>query len=100
MPEPVSLEEIKVHLRLDAGETDDDAALQAMIIAARCHCETFTNRKLVGASAEIDAGVIAVFAHAIKVLCATWYDDRAGELASPAAVVGLLRPLRVLGAPQ
>lgn len=99
MSEPVTLPELKAHLRIGPGVTGDDAELSSMILAARCHCEVVTGRKLVGEGAETDEGMIAVFVHAIKVLCAAWWDDRAGEFDPPAAVGALLRPLRIMGAP-
>jgi uncharacterized phiE125 gp8 family phage protein len=39
MAEPVSLDDIKAHLRLDPGETGEDDYLQALIVAARRACE-------------------------------------------------------------
>ena len=41
--EPVSLEEIKLHLRLDSGITED-ALLSSLITAARQYCEGFQRR--------------------------------------------------------
>lgn len=100
MSEPVTLTEIKVHLRLNPGATGEDAALAAMLIAARSLCEAFTGRTIVGDKAETDPNVLAIFIHAIKVLCAAWYEDRAGEYATPPAAAALLRTVRVMGAPQ
>lgn len=48
MTEPVSLEDIKQHLVLDAGDTGEDAYLASLITAARAVCEIRTNRQIVG----------------------------------------------------
>jgi hypothetical protein len=51
MTEPVALADIKTHLRLDPSATDEDAYLDAMILAARRACEARINRSVVGFSA-------------------------------------------------
>lgn len=43
--EPVSLDDVKAHLRLDGD--DDDGLLQAAITSARYHVEATTRRKLI-----------------------------------------------------
>lgn len=45
--EPLSLEEAKVHLRVDADMTEDDALIRVLIAAARRNCETQTGRSLI-----------------------------------------------------
>ena len=42
--EPVTLAQARLHLRIDADMTDDDAMITALIIAARQYCEQFQNR--------------------------------------------------------
>jgi uncharacterized phiE125 gp8 family phage protein len=49
--EPVSLNEMKLHLRVD--HSDEDALIQALITAARQHAETVTRRQLVTATWEL-----------------------------------------------
>jgi uncharacterized phiE125 gp8 family phage protein len=49
MTEPVALEDLKVHLRLDASATDEDDYLNVMIVAARRACELRINRSILGA---------------------------------------------------
>lgn len=46
MIEPVSLADIKAHLRLELGETGEDEYLNALITAARRACELRLNRAL------------------------------------------------------
>lgn len=48
MTEPVSLAQVKEHLRLDDGDTSQDGYLSAIIIAARRACENQINRSVVG----------------------------------------------------
>lgn len=43
--EPVSLADVKAHLRIDAD--DEDALLTAAIVSARVHVEALTRRKLI-----------------------------------------------------
>lgn len=45
--EPVSIGELKSHLRIDADFNDDDLYLQSLISAARHHIETASDRTLV-----------------------------------------------------
>jgi len=44
--EPLTLEEVKNQLRIEFDFTDDDIYLTSLIIAARKHCESYTNRFL------------------------------------------------------
>lgn len=53
MTEPVSLEDIKQHLVLDAGDTSEDAYLGSLITAARAICEIRTGRQIVGATRQL-----------------------------------------------
>ena len=48
MTEPVSLNSLKVHLRLDPGETGEDTYLEGLIVAARRTCEHTINRSVAG----------------------------------------------------
>jgi uncharacterized phiE125 gp8 family phage protein len=48
--EPVTLDELKAQARIDADLTDEDALLQAYIVAARQQIETETGRQLMQAT--------------------------------------------------
>lgn len=50
MTEPVSLDQVKAHLRLDPGETDQDDYLTLLILAARRASESALDRSVVGAT--------------------------------------------------
>lgn len=104
MADPVSLDELRVHLRLDtseAGEADDntdDAYLVGLLLAARRRVEHYTGRKFNG-TPSISADDLPLAIHAIKVLCTAWYEDREGAGDMPRAVIALLKPLRIEGMP-
>ena len=45
--EPLSLQEVKSHLRIELGETDEDDLLEAMITTVREYTEDYTGRALI-----------------------------------------------------
>jgi len=49
--EPVSLAEVKTHLRVDI--TDDDDLITALVVAAREYCEAFQNRAYITQTWEL-----------------------------------------------
>ena len=51
MTEPVALSDIKTHLRLDQGATDEDSYLTILLTAARRACEGRIHRTVVGTPA-------------------------------------------------
>ena len=53
--EPVSLAEVKVHVKIDEEETVEDDLLCRMITAAREYCEKYTGRSL--ASKTVEYGI-------------------------------------------
>lgn len=48
--EPVTLAEVKAHLRIDATDTTEDAAITGFITAAREYCETYQGRQYLSAT--------------------------------------------------
>lgn len=53
--EPVSIPEVKIHLKIDEEETIEDDLLSLMITAAREYCEKYTGRSL--ASKTVEYGI-------------------------------------------
>ena len=51
--EPVTLEEAKAHLRVDADITDDDILIASLITAARADCENTLKRSLMTQTWEL-----------------------------------------------
>lgn len=97
MAEPVSLDALKVQLRLDLSYVDEDGPLAGLIVAARRTVEKVINQTIVGAAPTLPADDLPVVQQAILMLAAYWYDQRDGAAAEPASVMALLRPLRRWG---
>ncbi|MEA3389385.1 MAG: head-tail connector protein [Pseudomonadota bacterium] len=92
MPEPVTLSEIKVHLRIDEDVTDEDEALANMIVAARRTVELRTRRTIVGPTPTLIDDDLEAARHAIKLLVGAMYADREGGK-EPALVGWILETL-------
>jgi hypothetical protein len=58
--EPVSLDDIKIHLVLDPGDASEDANLSSMITAARHACELRIRRTIVGQDQLLVLGAFPV----------------------------------------
>jgi uncharacterized phage protein (predicted DNA packaging) len=103
MTEPVSLSDMKAHLRLDADDTGEDTYLSAMIVAARRSIELQINRSL--ADPDFAADDVIVVAHAIRLMVGSWYANREAVITGtivtemPMGVAALLRPLWRVSAP-
>lgn len=101
MSEPVTLEQVKGHLRLNPGVTDEDAQLEAMIMAARRAVEIRTRRSIVGDTPTLSGDDLAMACHAILLIIGTWYANREGATTDartlpaevPLSVTWLLDPL-------
>ena len=76
MSEPVALEDIKTHLRLDPDATDEDVYLTSLIIAARRMVERETQRTIVGPAPTIVDDDLEVAKHAIRLIVGNWYANR------------------------
>lgn len=102
MAEPVTLSDIKVHLRLDESATDEDPYLTAMIVAARRTCEARICRSIADPVAPLTEDDQFVLCQAIRLIVAAWYANREGvstdartmPVELPLAVTWLLEPLR------
>lgn len=99
MTEPVTLAEVKAHLRLGSA-TAEDAYLTAMIVAARRAVELRTRRTIVGEAPTLSGDDLQAAKHAIKLVIATWYanrdattDSRSASVELPLSVSWLLDPL-------
>lgn len=46
--EPITLTELKLHLRVDG--TDEDTLIESLLTVARAHCESFTRRQFITAT--------------------------------------------------
>ena len=76
MSEPVALEDIKTHLRLDPDATTEDVYLNSLIVAARRMVERETQRTIVGPAPTIVDDDLEVAKHAIRLVVGNWYANR------------------------
>ncbi|MCU6454347.1 head-tail connector protein [Sphingomonas sp. A2-49] len=101
--EPVTLAEVKTHLRLELTETADDDHLGILILAARRAIEKRTGRIVVGDAAAVGGDDVRLVSVSILMLVAAWYSNREAVVTSnaapnemPLAVEWLIAPLRRL----
>lgn len=76
MTEPVTLDDIKVHLRLGAGVTDEDAYLESLITGARRMVEKETQRSFSGDTPTLTGDDAEVGKQAIRLIVGNWYANR------------------------
>jgi len=97
--EPVTLEQVKTHLRLGTSDRED-AYLGILIGAARRAIENLTGRDIAVDVPTLDERDKDVVAQASLLLIGQWYSNReaVGVNVSeiPLAVQFLLNPLRVM----
>ncbi|MEG8045749.1 head-tail connector protein [Sphingomonas aerolata] len=97
--EPVTLDQVKTHLRLGTSE-HEDAYLGILIGAARRAIENLTGRDIAVDVPTLDERDKDVVAQASLLLIGQWYSNReaVGVNVSeiPLAVQFLLNPLRVM----
>ena len=75
MPELISLETAKSHLRVEFD--DDDALISGLIIAAREYTEKFLNKPLVAKDEEDEEpDVPQTWIQAMLLMIGTWYERR------------------------
>jgi CTP:molybdopterin cytidylyltransferase MocA len=94
MPEPVALAEIKVHLRLDVSATSEDVYLQGLLTAARRAVEIRTARTIVGDEPTLTGDDLEAARHAMRLLVASWYLNREGDVPEPPQVAWLLESIK------
>ncbi|WP_096232267.1 head-tail connector protein [Thermoanaerobacterium sp. RBIITD] len=79
--EPVSLEEAKLHLRVDG--TEEDALISALISTAREFCESFTGRSLALQTFEYISGPFFQALASSSCLCrrlSNWFSSSTSTL--------------------
>lgn len=99
--EPITLEQVKAHLRLGASDRED-GYLNILISAAHRAIENATDRDFVEDLPALDERDTAVIAQASLLLVGQWYSNREAGAVNvtelPFAVQWLINPLRVLSA--
>ena len=93
MAEPVSVDDLKVHLRLGSG-TGEDSYLAGLVLAARRKIEIETRRSFSGAEPTLSGDDAALAAHAILITAGHWYDHRDASNTLPDAVGWIVDDLR------
>lgn len=87
--EPISLEEAKLHCRIDADITDDDSLVTGLISAARRHVENVTSRFLITQTVRATLPClpkeIALRAPLRKVTSITYLDSAEAQQTLPPA---------------
>lgn len=93
MAEPVSLEDMKVHLRLGSAVSREDSFITGLIIVARRAAEKRTSRTIVGDDPTLTGDDLVQACHAIKLMVANWFVNREGDAPEPPQVEWILGPL-------
>lgn len=93
MAEPVTLAEIKVHLRLDAGVSGEDSYLDGLIVAARRSVELRTSRSIVAEEPTLIGDDLVSARQAMLLMVANWYLNREGDAREPPQIAWLLEPI-------
>lgn len=84
----LTLQEAKIHLRVDEYMDEDDEAIQSLILAANSYIENATGKNW-------DIEPIEPLAKlTVKLLLSKWYDHEAGQ---EKKVDGLLTTLSMMG---
>ena len=84
--EPVTLAEVRTHLRIDPSDTSEDALISAQISAARDWAEQYTGRTLAAATLEVasdafpaDGSWIELPGGPVRSVTSVTYDNSAGS---------------------
>lgn len=92
--EPVTLEQVKVQLRLDPSDSSQDDYLKLMIAAASREIERYTGRKIVETHSDLEPRDRSTVALACLISISHWYVNREGGETMPPAARSLVRDLR------
>ncbi len=92
--EPLTLEQVKEHLKLDATDTSQDAYLGTLISAARRSIEKYTSRTIFATWPTLDMQDRVMVAQAMRLMIAHWFVNREGSEGMPPGVRHLIRPLK------
>jgi hypothetical protein len=97
--EPVTLPQVKTHLRLDPDDTSQDDYVKLLIAASLRSAENVTGRQIGTTWPTLDQRDQSVVAAAMLMIISHWFVNREGvgkEIAElPMAVTWLLSPLKV-----
>jgi len=93
MTEPVTLDEIKLYLRIDDDVTGEDGYLAGLIVSARRAVEMRTRRSIVGDEPGLTGDDLIAAKQAMLLLMGHWYANREGDAKEPIQVSWLLDPL-------
>lgn len=93
MPEPVTVDELKVHLRLGTG-TGEDSYLAGLITAARRKVELESRRSFSGDEPTLTGDDAELACRAILITAGHWYDHRDATNLLPDAVGWIVDDLR------
>lgn len=79
--------QVKAHLRLDPGFTDDDALIQGYIDGAVAHVEQHCDRKIVTGdpSGPGEMAITKDVEQAVLLLVGHWYSNREGVVVGAVA---------------
>lgn len=95
--EPITLAQVKTHLRLGSSDREDDY-LKLLIAAALRAIENATGRDIAVTWPKIDERDRAIAAQAALLLIGQWYSNREASGADtqemPLAITWLIAPLR------
>jgi hypothetical protein len=99
--EPVTIEQVKTHLRLELADTGEDDYLQLLTTAARRSIENRTGQTVAATWPDVEGSDAKVMGMAVLLLVGSWYTNREAVVTSgatpselPLAVEYLLAPLR------
>ncbi|WP_230630689.1 head-tail connector protein [Sphingomonas sp. Leaf37] len=76
MAEPVALDDIKAHLRLNVSATDEDTYLVSLLLTARRKVEKDTGHIIAGDAPTIVGDDLEIARHAMRLIVGHWYANR------------------------